>query len=428
MRLTNIELNNIGSFQKTALPIASAESNHTNITILVGNNGAGKTTLLRAIAIALSWFVTRLRSEKGNGSPIQEEEISNNTSSAYIKIDINHENRDYRWTIAKTKAGRKQETASDFSQLAEIIEYYKKQLTRDNQSNIPLIAFYSVERGVIDIPLKIKGKHHFEQLNGYDNSLQKIVDFSRFFEWFREREDFENELKVYAQNSMQKSMDKYNDIQLNAVRTAISTFMPELSNIKVKRKPKLYMSVDKNGKTLNVSQLSQGEKSLFALVGDIARRLAIMNPSLEDPLQGTGVVLIDEVDMHLHPRWQRGIIDKLTKTFPNCQFILTTHSPLVISDSKDILVYLLNDGDITPISSQYGQDANMVLLEVMDTDIRNADINRQLNDLLDDIQDNKLTEAHQRLAQLEQALPNNHLEMAKAKLLLRKQELRHAKN
>lgn len=428
MRLTNIELNNIGSFQKTALPIASAESNHSNITILVGNNGTGKTTLLRSIAIALSWFVTRLRSEKGNGSPIQEEEISNNTSSAYIKIDINHENRDYRWTIAKTKAGRKQETASDFSQLAEIIEYYKTQLTRDNQSNIPLIAFYSVERGVIDIPLKIKGKHHFEQLNGYDNSLQKIVDFRRFFEWFREREDFENELKVYAQNSMQKSMDKYNDIQLNAVRTAISTFMPELSNIKVKRKPKLYMSVDKNGKTLNVSQLSQGEKSLFALVGDIARRLAIMNPSLEDPLQGTGVVLIDEIDMHLHPRWQRGIIDKLTKTFPNCQFVLTTHSPLVISDSKDILVYLLNDGDITPISSQYGQDANMVLLEVMDTDIRNADINRQLNDLLDDIQDNKLTEARQRLAQLEQALPNNHLEMAKAKLLLRKQELRHAKN
>ncbi|WP_436718331.1 AAA family ATPase [Escherichia coli] len=121
------------------------------------------------------------------------------------------------------------------------------------------------------------------------------------------------------------------DRQLTAVRTAISRFMPGFSNLRVRRKPRLHMSIDKNGQTLNVLQLSQGEKSLMALVGDIARRLAMMNPMLENPLNGEGIILIDEVDMHLHPTWQRTIIQRLTTTFPHCQFVLTTHSPLVIS-------------------------------------------------------------------------------------------------
>nr|WED67545.1 AAA family ATPase [Pectobacterium colocasium] len=188
------------------------------------------------------------------------------------------------------------------------------------------------------------------------------------------------------------------------------------------------MSVDKNGETFNVLQLSQGEKSLMALVGDIARRLAIMNPALDNPLHGQGVILIDEVDMHLHPSWQRSIIERLTTTFPQCQFILTTHSPLVISDSKDVLVYLLDDGKLTEVQSQYGQDANSVLLDVMDTDIRNAHIASKFNDLLDLIQRNQLAQAKTLLNELTEELPATNLELTKARLLLRKQELRGEKN
>jgi len=176
------------------------------------------------------------------------------------------------------------------------------------------------------------------------------------------------------------------------------------------------MTVEKNGETLNVLQLSQGEKSLMALVGDIARRLAMMNPTLENPLYGQGVVLIDEVDMHLHPSWQRGIIDRLTTTFPHCQFILTTHSPL------------LDDGELSVVPSLYGQDANSVLLDVMDTDIRNAKIATQLNDLLDLIQKKQLNQARSLLEKLMEDLPANNLELSKARLLLRKQELRIEKN
>jgi predicted ATP-binding protein involved in virulence len=299
--------------------------------------------------------------------------------------------------------------------------------------------------------LKIRGKHTFEQLDGYDNSLSKGVDFRRFFEWFREREDTENEstndqieffLKSIEEDEgyfkanneddfwseLQKHKASAKDRQLSAVRKAIESFMDGFTNIKIKRKPRLHMAIDKNGQTLNVSQLSQGEKSLMALVGDIARRLAMMNPALTNPLEGDGVVLIDEVDMHLHPKWARDIIANLTKTFPNCQFILTTHSPLVISDSKDILVYALDDGELKQKPSQYGQDANTVLLEVMGTNFRNDKVAKQLQELNELIQDRNLEEAQNKLEALQKELHEDNVELRKAKWLLRKEEIRHAKN
>ena len=132
--------------------------------------------------------------------------------------------------------------------------------------------------------------------------------------------------------------------------------------------------------------------------------------------------------MHLHPQWARSIIARLTKTFPNCQFVLTTHSPLVISDCKDVLVYSLDNGALTQVPSQYGQDANSVLLEVMDTFVRNEDVTRRLNDLLDLIQARRLEEAQAALTELEAELPANNLELTKARLLLRKEALRRAQD
>ena len=446
MEINKFSLKNIGRFESIEVPLAPTELVSSNVTVLVGNNGAGKTSLLKSLATSLSWLVARIRSEKGSGSPIAEEVIRNEANSAAIEIelldrqDTNPES--YRWVLAKARAGRKGEHSSSLQSLNELAGRYRIKLSEEDNVSLPLIAFYPVERAVLDIPLKIKEKHSFFQLDGYDNSLNQGVDFRRFFEWFREREDSENESGI-SQDVLEKlaaTLDEESDIwktlsglkassrdrQLTAVRTAIAHFMPEFSDLRVRRKPRLHMSVTKQGETLNVAQLSQGEKSLMALIGDIARRLAMMNPSLENPLTGDGIVLIDEVDMHLHPKWQRTLIARLTTTFPNCQFVLTTHSPLVISDNKSLLVYLLDDGEITPVSSLYGQDANSVLLDVMNTDIRNADINKKLNDLLDAIQDKQLTQARMLLAELEAELPESNIELLKARLLLRKQELRHA--
>ncbi|NER39120.1 MAG: AAA family ATPase [Oscillatoria sp. SIO1A7] len=450
MEIQRVILNNVGLFEKVEIPLAPTDRNPSNITVFVGNNGAGKTSAVKALATSLSWLTARLRTEKGSGNPIPEEAILNTANAASIEIEICDSSdgsgpcdSHFEWILAKSRKGRKTRYSSNLNDCTRLANLYRDALNRDEKTSLPLIAFYPVERVVLDIPLKIRTKHSFLQLDAYDNSLSQGVDFRRFFEWFREREDTENEagipedvlkqLKPFAetnQETWQWLNERYasaKDPQLTAVRTAIGRFMPDMDNLRVRRKP-LHMAIDKNGETLDVVQLSQGEKSLMALVGDIARRLAMLNPALENPLAGEGIVLIDEVDLHLHPSWQRNLCDRLIQTFPNCQFVLTTHSPLVISDCKDVLVYSFCNGELRQLPSQYGQDANTVLLDIMDTSIRDETIDVKLKNMLDAIQDFKPTEAQKILAELTEELPDNHLELVKAKLLLRKQELRHAKD
>lgn len=492
MEIKKLTLNNLGRFENLEVDFAPTEDNQSNVTVFIGNNGAGKTSILEALATSLSWFVARMRSEKGSGIAINELVVINDAPAASITLQLSDDvlvnNKDaelayYQWTLVKARKGRKSDKPSNLSELTKLADNYRQLLTDDSNASLPLIAYYPVERSVLDIPLKIMGKHSFTQIEGYESALNQGVDFRRFFEWFREREDIENEeqsrrmeffldndssildkmkllLDDYASNSNKRKQDsvefvedggvesiainvqhvldeierikrsefRHQDKQLNAVRNAITAFMPDLSNIRVQRKPRLHMAVDKNGKSLNVMQLSQGEKSLMALVGDIARRLAMMNPELDDPLNGDGIILIDEVDMHLHPSWQRNLVQRFTDTFPNCQIVLSTHSPLVISDQKDILVYLLNDGEIIALPPLYGEDVNTVLLEVMDTDIRDHDINEKLGNLLDAIQDADIVTAKTLLQTLETELPSGNMELAKARLLLRKKELQLAKN
>ena len=449
MEIKKLTLNNLGRFENLEVDFAPTEDNQSNVTVFIGNNGAGKTSILDALATSLSWFVARMRSEKGSGIAINELVIINDAPAASITLQlsddvlVNNKNAElahYQWALVKARKGRKSDKTSNLSELTKLADNYRQLLTGDSNASLPLIAYYPVERSVLDIPLKIRNKHNFDQIDGYDSALNQGVDFRRFFEWFREREDIENEEEsrrfelifndgfnefvdidnlINGYEDRIDSLDKKDvksvwqeferinkvatylkkiegepqDKQLNAVRTAITAFMPNLSNIRVQRKPRLHMAVDKDGRSLNVLQLSQGEKSLMALVGDIARRLAMMNPELDNPLHGDGIILIDEVDMHLHPSWQRNLVQRFTDTFPNCQIVLTTHSPLVISDQKDILVYLLNDGDITALPPLYGEDVNTVLRGTMGTPSRDPEVDKKLRDLLDLIQSNKLTEA-----------------------------------
>lgn len=445
MHIKSFSLTQMGPFAYERVMVAPLPHYASRVTVLVGGNGAGKTTLLQSATTLLSWLVARIRTEKSNGTPIPESAIRNEASAASLSIEVIEpaSGQVFTWKLARTRKGRKSDMHSVLSDAGRFADYYRELLTKDTNASLPLIAFYPVERSVIEIPLKIKTRHTFGQLDGYDNALSHGVDFRRFFEWFRDREDSENESGVSAMvlhevaekfglgselwHALAKLKASSRDRQLTAVRTAIEAFMPGFTNLRIQRKPRLHMAIDKAGSTLNVAQLSQGEKSLMALVGDIARRLAMMNPALENPLTGVGVVLIDEVDLHLHPRWQRALIRQFTTTFPNCQFILSTHSPLVISDAPDILCYALKDGELTEMPPLFGLDANQVL-RIMDTDVRNEDIQEQLNGLQDLLQARELEAARALLDKLTQMLPVGHIELAKAELLLRKERLRFAQN
>ena len=209
---------------------------------------------------------------------------------------------------------------------------------------------------------------------------------------------------------------------MSAVRVAIEYFT-DFKNIRIERQGTPKMVVEKDGEKLDVNQLSQGDKSLLALVGDIARRLAILNPSLDNPLHGEGVVLIDEVDLHLHPKWQQNLIDKLTKTFPNVQFILTTHSPHIVSDNPDVLVYILDNGELRQYRNSYGEDANTLLNGVFGVSEFTPEIAEQFTEIRRAISHKELDKAEDIIQKLSNQLSPNNSELLRLQLYLAKAKL-----
>ena len=213
---------------------------------------------------------------------------------------------------------------------------------------------------------------------------------------------------------------------METVRKALDEFLPEFKNFSVRRNP-LRMEVEKNGKTLSVSQLSDGEKCLIAMVGDLARRLAIANPIGDEPLKGSGVVIIDEIDLHLHPRWQRKIIPTLTRVFSNLQFIISTHSPHVITHVQPENIFLLNDSDegiqyTKPLES-YGKNADRVLEDLMGLNTTRPDeVNTLLKELYETINEGETDKAKEQISNL-RAMIGEDPEIVKAAVLIKRKEV-----
>ncbi len=258
------------------------------------------------------------------------------------------------------------------------------------EANMPILVNYGVNRSVVDIPLRIRTKHEFDKLSTYQNAIESKIDFRTFFEWYRYQEDFENQVKV-------REDPNYSDISLRAAQTAITSFMEGFSNLRVDRNP-LAMKITKQGRDLRIEQLSDGEKCTIALLGDLSRRLALANPSLDNPLEGKGIVLIDEIELHMHTQWQRKILPKLKEIFPNIQFLITTHSPQVLGEIDDSynLFFLERSGYLsacTRIDSLYGWDSNTILEDKMNTPSRNSDIQEKSKLMFQMISEKKYREA-----------------------------------
>ena len=379
------------------------------LNVLVGVNGAGKSSILDACAIMLSRLVSRIKTGRATGRSINVTDIRNSTSYAQLEIILRtDEYEEIDWSIHKERIGSNDRSRSrSLQKLAGYADVLQEQIKQTNgNANLPVLVYYPVNRAVVDIPLRIRKKHSFELLSTYEDSLTVAANFRTFFEWFREREDIENEKK----NSNRDF--EYRDLQLQAVRQALSRFMPEFSNIRIRRSP-LRMDVDKtindNKTTLNISQLSDGEKCLMAMVGDIVRRMTIASPMLPDPLQGQGVILIDELDLHLHPLLQREVVSRLVETFPNCQFIISTHSPHIITHVKTESLFFL-DATADGLRSEhpqksYGMTAERVLEDLMGlSTTRPVSIKNEIDEIYRYISRKEYDHAEKAISQLERKI------------------------
>jgi predicted ATP-binding protein involved in virulence len=419
MRIRSLHLRNFRGIRDLELPFPPDHP-----VVLVGANGAGKTGVLDCAAILLSRLEARILSPTAKGRSFSADDVSVGEKSTANTIEISCNGAPASWTEGRRPDIGKSDLATRVADLRgrrnlrKLAEEIREQLAADEDSGVPLMVYYPVNRAVLDIPLRIRKTHQFHQAAAYDRALSGgSANFRIFFEWFRQREDYENEQRL--------DDPELRDHQLEAVRGAVEALIPDFSRLRVRRKP-LRMTVLKQWREIAVQQLSDGEKCLLALTGDLARRLAIANPSLERPRQGVGVVMIDEIELHLHPSWQRNVIPALERTFPNCQFIVTTHSPAVLGHVQPRSVFLLertaSDVEVRQLTT-FGQDANRILEGVFDVPARPAEFEARLRELFALIEGGDLVGARRLSSQLTEELGTEEPELVKAEAYIRRKEI-----
>ena len=417
MKINNLKVDNFRLFDDMKLQL-----NGKN-TVIFGVNGTGKTSILKSINLLYANIIKQIvnRKELKQNLNIELDDIKYGKTQTKLEADFFIENQliSYNRTMIR-KSGKRSQDLESLKILASIFQ--DKYVSDEKQENIPIFVNYGTNRLVLDIPIRIRTKHQFDIYAAFDKAIENRIDFRTFFEWFRNQEDYENECKV------QNADLQFTDKALDSVKKAMLVMLDGCTNLRVARKPRLEMKVDKNGVGLNVSQLSDGEKCTMALFGDLARRLTIANPNLDNPLLGEGVVLIDEIELHMHPFWQRNVVGKLRETFPNIQFIITTHSPIVLSEIDDEFnIYFLQNKEASSEVIEFkrldGFDANYILEEFMGTKSMNSKTETLISDIYRLINGRLFEEAEEKVNHLKELTDATNKDVIRAGMLIKRGRL-----
>lgn len=404
MQLRRIRLENYGPLVEAELPLDA----HFNV--IVGVNGAGKSSVLHAVAQMLGRYVSSLRTGRATGS-LPNGVIRKGASFTRVTLEAETDGPPVQWVGVKRRTGHTG-VASESGELARWTRVLSEQIEQNpSRASLPLVVLYSVNRAVLDIPLRIRTRVAYQQFGAFEGALSETSsNFRTFFAWFRDREDVENETRVETKG--------HRDPQLNAVRQAVEGLMPGFKDLRVRRQP-LRMLITKRGLDLRVDQLSDGEKCMLALAGDLARRLALANPGAKKPLEGRGVVLIDELELHLHPGWQRRTVAALRETFPNCQFIVSTHSPQVVSEVPHQGVFLLKGGRVERALKTLGLESGRILEELMEEPSRPGWAKKDIEAIYEAIDDEDYDDARQQLKTVADTLGSDDPALTAAVAVLR---------
>ena len=307
------------------------------VLILLGDNGFGKTTILDAIATAMAPYSAQFPGISDYQLSDLDVHINRQGQrSRFLAIEAELSDGDIEMNSVRYRKGTHSTPKTNYEQL-KLEAIAKKEAILAGEANIelPIFAYYGTGRGQFQVPERRRGfQLAFERWDCYKGAINPQTDFKRFFGWFDLMEDDERRTKEKLRDF------SYESPVLRAVRGALTEIVPYYTNPRIETRPLRFIMdrIDNDGSRheLRIEQLSEGYKIVIAMVADLAARMAEANPDMVNPLHSTGIVLIDEIDLHLHPRWQREILRHLTSVFHNIQFIVTTHSPIIVVGAAEI--------------------------------------------------------------------------------------------
>lgn len=294
----------------------------TQFNVIIGVNGIGKTSILEALAILLSRVLPRVTPAKGGYRRFAPDDLRADTESITARVWLQFNDHHVEQSISQTFGERSKTTEPvPWKQLDTIASMYESR-DSDSKRGVPIALFYTTDRAGFRLSKKTLDVRPRARAAAYHGALrEKMVNYRSFVQWFRK-------VRVLANESEENAR------LLRGVEYAVKQFLPTFGELEPQENPpRLFLR--KNGTRLGLRQLSDGERSFLSMVVDIARHLVLANPGTSSPLKtGKGVILIDELELHLHPMWQRIVVEKLQNVFPRLQYITTTHSPFVIQALK----------------------------------------------------------------------------------------------
>ena len=415
MRVIRLELANVRAIQAAELHFRSG------FNLVVGVNGVGKTTVLDALAVCLSAFVRQTNMLRRYGRHFDLLDIRMGASALDVVCDVEDgaENARYGYALHKSResaaprkkgAGMPRAQVYDTPERAEFVAESPPTASGDAPGGRPLAILFSTSRAVPSERAPPRSSAAGGVKAAFSDALsnRRGVHLAEFEDWMR------------VQEALSSERPATKDV-LGAFDTAVTRFLPDYRNLRLGGESARgsFLLIDCGTGTLPVRQLSDGERGVLAMVLDLTRRLAQANPEMNDPAtEAEAVVLIDEIELHLHPGWQRRIVRNLTETFPKCQFIATTHSPQVIGEMEHDRIHIMADGEVYSPTHSFGVDSSRVLEEIMDTDPRTKDVKNLLSEISQTVGDGQYDNARALLADLANHLGEDDPEVTRIRTLL----------
>jgi energy-coupling factor transporter ATP-binding protein EcfA2 len=431
MKLESLSLAHCGGFEQLDITF------EPDVTLMAGVNGVGKSTVLHALAVLLSRAMPEFTPSRSAPLYFNDDDIHGDKASLEVSARIQIDGQIINVGVQRLRAADEKgdrfmllrqvedtSTATDFAQAlsartltgeleAGIKETRAALASLKSAAHPPLAVYFSPKRQLPGQPRSLPEAKPFDPSIAYGRALHdREVELREFMHWFRTQE----KLDAASEPRRLKVLD--------ALRAVVGELLPEFGNLRIQEQPRLGFVVDKRGQPFYLHQLSDGERGLLALVFDLSRRLAIANPDSDNPIaEGVALVLIDEIELHLHPKWQRDVLQRLRDIFKACQFVVTTHSPLVLGEvparSVRFLEFVNGKIGVTVPTEAYGMDANRILQEFMGAPVRNRQVDGELKTLFELIDQERFDAARAAIAALERKLGEDEPELTRASSLIR---------